>query len=112
MEQGKGPHSTSDKFGFRTSGFFRISALGFQIWPVTALLGMCALMLAVPSLAAIRPNIIFILADDLGWRDLGCYGSTFYETPHLDKLAASGMRFTDAYAACNVCSPTRARILA
>jgi len=61
--------------------------------------------------AAVKPNVIFILADDLGWRDLGCYGSTFYETPHLDRLAAQGMRFTDAYAACNVCSPTRASIL-
>lgn len=58
-----------------------------------------------------RPNIVFILADDLGWADLGCYGSTFYETPHLDRLAKEGMRFTDAYAACNVCSPTRASIL-
>src|SRR5438046_2855072 len=57
-----------------------------------------------------RPNIVFILADDLGQRDLGCYGSTFYETPNLDVLARSGMRFTDAYAACNVCSPTRAAI--
>src|SRR6187551_450833 len=57
------------------------------------------------------PNIIFILADDLGWRDLGCYGSSFYETPNLDRLAREGMRFTDAYAACNVCSPTRASIL-
>src|SRR4051794_39292221 len=58
-----------------------------------------------------QPNIIFILADDLGWRDLGCYGSTFHETPHLDRLAHLGMRFTDAYAACSVCSPTRASIL-
>jgi arylsulfatase A-like enzyme len=58
-----------------------------------------------------RPNIIFIIADDLGGRDLGCYGSTFHETPNLDRLAASGMRFTDAYAACSVCSPTRASIL-
>jgi arylsulfatase A-like enzyme len=58
-----------------------------------------------------KPNIVFILADDLGQRDLGCYGSTFYETPHLDSLARSGVRFTDAYAACNVCSPTRAAIL-
>ena len=58
-----------------------------------------------------RPNFIFILADDLGWADLGCYGSTFYETPHLDRLAAQAMRFTDAHAACNVCSPTRASIL-
>src|SRR4051794_2562142 len=57
------------------------------------------------------PNIIFILADDLGWRDLGCYGSTFYETPNLDRLAKQGVRFTSAYAACNVCSPTRASIL-
>jgi len=61
--------------------------------------------------AASKPNIIFILADDLGWRDLGCYGSAFYETPHLDRLAAQGMRFTDAHAACPVCSPTRASIL-
>ena len=57
------------------------------------------------------PNIVFILADDLGWRDLGCFGSSFYETPNLDALAASGMRFTCAYAACNVCSPTRASIM-
>ena len=58
-----------------------------------------------------KPNIVFILADDLGWADLGCYGSTFYETPNLDKLASQGMRFTDAYAACSVCSPTRASIV-
>jgi arylsulfatase A-like enzyme len=55
-------------------------------------------------------NFVFILVDDLGWRDLGCTGSTFYETPHLDALAASGVRFTSAYAACPVCSPTRASI--
>lgn len=58
-----------------------------------------------------RPNVIFILADDLGWRDLGCYGSTFYETPNLDRLAEHGVRFTQAYAACPVCSPTRASLL-
>lgn len=58
-----------------------------------------------------RPNIVFILMDDLGWRDLSCYGSSFYETPNLDRLARQGMRFTDAYAACPVCSPTRASIL-
>lgn len=58
-----------------------------------------------------RPNIIFILIDDMGWKDLACYGSTFYETPHLDRLASQGTRFTDAYAACPVCSPTRASIL-
>ena len=63
------------------------------------------------SAAPKPPNIVFFLADDLGQRDLGAYGSTFYETPHLDRLAREGARFTDAYAACPVCSPTRASIL-
>jgi arylsulfatase A-like enzyme len=58
-----------------------------------------------------QPNIVFILIDDMGWRDLGCYGSPFYETPGLDRLAAEGARFTDAYAAAPVCSPTRASLL-
>src|SRR4051812_4229300 len=58
-----------------------------------------------------KPNFVFILIDDLGWKDLGCYGSTYHPTPHLDRLAAQGVRFTDAYAACPVCSPTRASIL-
>ncbi|HUW84600.1 MAG TPA: sulfatase [Phycisphaerae bacterium] len=58
-----------------------------------------------------QPNFIFILIDDLGFKDLTCYGSEFYETPNLDRLAREGMRFTDAYAACPVCSPTRASIL-
>ena len=57
------------------------------------------------------PNIVFFLIDDLGWRDLVCYGSDFYETPNLDRLAAGGIRFTQAYASCPVCSPTRASIL-
>ncbi len=57
------------------------------------------------------PNIVFILADDLGWADLGCYGSTYYQTPNLDRLASQGMRFTNAYAASSVCSPTRASIM-
>ena len=57
------------------------------------------------------PNFVFILVDDLGWADIGAYGSTFYETPNVDQLAADGMRFTDAYAACPVCSPTRASIM-
>ena len=57
------------------------------------------------------PNIVFILIDDMGWTDLGCYGSDFYETPKIDQLAESGMRFTHAYAASAVCSPTRAALL-
>ncbi len=58
-----------------------------------------------------RPNILFFLADDLGWADLGCYGSSFHETPNIDALRQRGMLFTDAYAACPVCSPTRASVL-
>ncbi|QDV30397.1 Arylsulfatase [Planctopirus ephydatiae] len=58
-----------------------------------------------------RPNIVVILADDLGWADLGCYGNPFHKTPHLDQLARDGIRCTQAYAACPVCSPTRAALL-
>jgi len=58
-----------------------------------------------------KPNFLFILADDYGWSQLGCYGSQYYETPYIDGLAAEGMKFTDAYAACPVCSPTRASIM-
>lgn len=58
-----------------------------------------------------RPNIVFILADDLGQRDVVCYGSSFYETPNIDRIAKEGARFTSAYAACPVCSPTRAGIV-
>ncbi len=58
-----------------------------------------------------RLNVVFILADDLGWTDLSSYGSTFYETPNIDRLAGQGVRFTNAYAACPVCSPTRASIM-
>ena len=57
------------------------------------------------------PNIVFVLADDLGWSDLGCYGSDLHRTPHLDQLAAEGLRFTQAYAAAPVCTPTRASIM-
>ena len=58
-----------------------------------------------------KTNIILVNVDDLGWMDLSCYDSGFYETPHIDELAAQGMRFTDGYAACAVCSPTRASIM-
>ncbi len=57
-----------------------------------------------------QPNIIFILIDDLGWTDLACCGSPFYETPNLDRLRAQGMQFSDGYAACPVCSPTRVSV--
>jgi arylsulfatase A-like enzyme len=61
--------------------------------------------------AAEKPNVVLILCDDLGWADLGCYASKYHKTPHLDRLADDGVRFTDAYAACPVCSPTRASLL-
>ncbi len=58
-----------------------------------------------------KPNVVLILVDDLGWTDLGCFGSKYYETPNIDKLAAGGMKFTNGYAACAVCSPTRAAVM-
>ena len=78
------------------------------------ILPLVILLAASPLASAAEkqpPNILFILIDDMGWRDAGCYGSTFYETPNIDRLAKRGMRFTDAYAACPLCSPTRASIL-
>ncbi len=63
------------------------------------------------SQSSSKPNVIFILADDLGWYELGCYGNTYNETPHLDALAAAGMRFTDGYASAPVCSPYRASLM-
>lgn len=75
---------------------------------VTALLSPFA---SFTSVAAQQPNILFILADDLAWSDLGCYGHAWHETPHLDQLAAAGIRFTDAYAPAPICSASRASIL-
>jgi len=75
--------------------------------PLLSLLGAAA----AGSLAASTPNVVLILLDDLGWKDFGCYGSTYYQTPAIDQLAREGVRFTDAYAACAVCTPTRAALL-
>src|SRR5688572_7560806 len=77
-------------------------------------LGLACLLavgLATGTHAAETPNIVLIVADDLGRNDLGCYGSTYHKTPHLDRLAKDGLKFTDAYAACPVCSPTRAALM-
>lgn len=75
------------------------------------ILACCLLLLANSASAAEQPlNFVLVLVDDLGWTDLGCQGSEYYETPHIDRLAAEGMRFTDGYAACAVCSPTRAAV--
>ncbi len=81
--------------------------------PLLRLAALLAVMFGVQLNAAVptKPNFIFFLIDDLGRNDLGCYGSKFYRTPNLDRMAAEGMKFTDAYSACPVCSPTRASIM-
>lgn len=69
---------------------------------------LCAVLMVSNTWSQQKPNIIFILADDLGSSELGCYGNTFNETPNLDKLASEGMKFTQAYSAAPICSPARA----
>lgn len=80
---------------------------------LSALLIGCSVQTSgvTPSKPVNRPNFVFILVDDLGRMDIGVEGSTFYETPNIDKLAKDGMRFTDGYATCQVCSPSRASIM-
>ncbi len=75
---------------------------------------LVAILLATStSLAAEaeKPNLLLIYIDDLGWNDLSCYGNEFNETPHIDRLAAEGMRFTQAYSASHICSPARASLM-
>lgn len=79
----------------------------FVLMPALVWAGLCV----VPMSAADRPNVVFILADDLGWRDLSNEGSEYYESPNIDRIAAEGMKFTRGYATCQVCSPSRASIL-
>jgi arylsulfatase A len=83
--------------------------------PLRAVVILCLLhggaMIAATARAAEQPNIIFILADDLGYGDLGCYGQKNFATPHLDRMAAEGMRFTQHYAGSTVCAPSRACLL-
>ncbi len=90
--------------------------LGRRLFLKRVGVGAAALGLAGPGASALRaplekPNFVFILIDDMGWADLACYGHKFHETPNVDRLAAQSMKFTDAYAACPVCSPTRASII-
>jgi arylsulfatase A-like enzyme len=68
-------------------------------------------LFVVATIAAAKPNIVFILADDLGYTDLACYGSKYYETPNLDRMAADGIRFTDGYTCGPNCQPTRAALM-
>ena len=83
-----------------------------KLYDPLSLCALCVFITAVPALdAAKKTNFLFFLVDDMGWADLGANGSTFHETPHIDRLANSGMRFTQGYAAGSVCSPTRASIM-
>ena len=71
----------------------------------------CLLLFVLGCGSGRPPNVIVILVDDLGWKDTGVYGSPFYETPNINRLAREGVRFTQAYAASPVCSPTRASLM-
>src|SRR5580692_6338105 len=87
-----------------------------SILRIPALLAACSFLLAASNVAAAadtpkRPNIVFILADDLGYGHLGCYGQKRIQTPRLDRLAAEGMRFTQCYAGCTVCAPSRSVLM-
>ncbi len=90
-------------------------AFGFVILVAIVGLGVntsiAALDRGIGPTDSTQPNIVMFLIDDLGYQDLGCYGSTFYETPEIDKLADAGVRFTDFYSANPVCSPTRAALM-
>lgn len=80
-------------------------------WLVIAFCSLVAWQIhTVTIIAAEKPNIILVLVDDLGWMDLGCQGSSYFRTPHVDQLASEGIRFLNGYAASAVCSPTRAAI--
>ena len=77
----------------------------------TSLIFALAVALQMTATAQRKPNVVFFLVDDLGQRDVGCYGSQFYETPAIDQLAKEGVLFDNAYSTCHVCSPSRASIL-
>ena len=88
-----------------------LCVLGLVAWATAYCPGAETLRKEKPVASPDKPNVVLIVADDLGWADLGCYGNTYHQTPNLDRLADQGMRFTDAYAASSVCSPTRSSIM-
>src|SRR5438876_12413867 len=102
------PQNTLPSYG---PGAARAQSIGSPVMSRLALGSFLAVWLSAAAPAAERPNVVLILADDLGWADLGCYGNRYHETPRLDRLAAQGLRLTDFYAAAPVCSPTRAAIM-
>jgi hypothetical protein len=95
----------------------RYKSMKKRLLPLFSLLLVMAAIIARPYHSLARDaeskawNVVLILADDLGWTDLGCFGSDLYKTLNLDRLADQGMKFTQNYSACTVCSPTRAALL-
>jgi len=82
----------------------------FRVFRSSPVWGLLAVLAAGPVGAAepsAKPNVVVILADDLGYGDLSCYGAKLVLTPHCDRFAREGRRFTQAYTPCSVCSPTR-----
>jgi len=74
-------------------------------------IGLLPIFMLAANKPVKKPNVLFILADDFGYHDMSSMGSKFYETPNIDKIAGQGMVFTNGYAACQVCSPSRASIM-
>ena len=90
--------------GLKTSSQSTPSSARFH--PMSRLLALL-LLTVCPSLFAAKPNIIVIMADDLGYGDVGCYGAKAVQTPNIDQLAAKGLRFTSGYCSASTCTPTR-----
>jgi len=99
-----------DRLKGNTEGFIKLRWLGLAL--IFCTLGGATMpsALATDKYPARQPNIVFVLIDDMGWRDLGCTGSNYYQTPRIDQLAKQGIKFTQAYSNCVVCSPSRAAI--
>ncbi|MCH5375195.1 MAG: arylsulfatase [Planctomycetes bacterium] len=98
-----------DYFSFRsTASSLRRRCATCAILCLALLLGFAVL---TPAVAADRPNIIYIMADDLGYGDLGCYGQQHFATPNIDRMAAEGLRFTQHYAGDTVCAPSRCALM-
>lgn len=97
------------KLSYTRRDFLKAAGLGAAALAIPG--GMSAFKRLSSRRPQNRPNFVFILVDDLGWMDTGCYGSRYYDTPNIDRLADQGMKFTDGYAASAVSSPTRAAIM-
>ena len=78
----------------------KINKISGAVTANLAVLAMAGTVEKVSAKTPGKPNVVFILIDDMGWRDLGCFGSDFYETPNIDRMAQDGIRFTSAYSSC------------